>query len=355
MARSDALRRRAAAAPCVDGRGYVGGDLSGHGAFMQNPHDPAAPGLDGLYVAGSVLGTAKVHGDAGVQVAGDARRIEANFGGGSGAEIRVGGALGGLAAPDGARVHVGGAATGLTMNNGAALRVGGGLTHSTLNNVDAVIGGPVANVTANNSALAVGAPAAPALSIPDAAGLRSLFERTSADLSALAAARGRAPAMAGSAAVFEGDGELAVFDVTSAEFNAWTGIRYALEPDETLVINVSVAPGGPQPRLNANPEGIAGSAAARVLWNFETAADLGLARKLVGAVIAPRAEIRQLGGSHEGTLVAERVALPNGEVHDWGHDGWLAQADAQIPLPPALPLSALGLAALAALRARRAR
>ncbi len=344
----------------VDGRGYVGGNLhvQNQGTFYQTPGTDPAPssGFAELYVGGNVYGTAKLLGGSDVQVRGSVAGLQMQNGV-AGGQVLIGGQASNLEVGNQADVHVGGSASNVKMNNGGVLKVGGSLSNSNaLNNVQITVGGAVSNTPIRNGSTLTLAPVgAPTLSIPDAAEIRNLMTATSNELAAMASTGTGMPRMAGSRAVFEGTGAVTVFNVSASSFSSWNGIQFVLDPDESLIINVDVGAGENQPTLMANLEEMHGdfSDAANIIWNFNNATSVKLYRKLLGVVLAPSATVEQLGGSHEGTIVASMIRMPDGEVHNWGYDGYLPPPPPTIPVPAALPLMLAGLGGLGLLRLRR--
>ncbi|KFI32234.1 hypothetical protein CN97_06360 [Haematobacter massiliensis] len=276
----------------VEGRTYVGGNLSGTSNYWiggsrapQAPSDHAA-----LTVRGTLTGTVQVN--------------------------------------NGGNVVVGGNASGINLNGGGTARIGGVATQ--------VQGGAVTS----------GASAAP--------GFSDLFpafmEQTVVDASlSFGALGGDAVTITGNTAYLgSGLAGLTLYEMTLAQVSALGQVDFSrLGVGESILINVTGTGTG---SFLANPLGGTG-AAEHVLWNFTGATDLTL-QGIVGSVLAPLTHVI-VTNPVEGTLIAGRATL-NSEIHLRPAQGSYLPPDppAPVPLPAALPLLLAGIGAIS-LTARR--
>ncbi|OSP56717.1 hypothetical protein BV911_01845 [Pseudoruegeria sp. SK021] len=146
---------------------------------------------------------------------------------------------------------------------------------------------------------------------------------------------------------------LFVFNTTAA---ALSGGGLTLTPGAatTMLINVS----GVSVTVAGNVlGGFAG--APNILWNFYEATTIAVNTKIVGSVLAPLAHMSGFSGSTEGSVIAKSINLSNGELHSQPFAGIVPTAKPlpapvpTVPLPAALPLLLGGLAAISGLRLRR--
>ncbi|OWJ80607.1 collagen-binding domain-containing protein [Haematobacter genomosp. 1] len=274
----------------VEGRTYVGGNLSGTSNYwIGGSHDPQAPSdYAALTVGGTLTGTVQVN--------------------------------------NGGAVVVGGNATGINLNGGGTALIGGVATQ--------VQGGAVTSGASGS------------------AGFSDLFpvsiEQTVSEASlSFGNLGGDAVTITGNTAYFgSGMAGLTIYEMTLAQVSALGQVDFSrLGVGESILINVTGAGTG---SFLANPLGGTG-AAEHVLWNFAGATDLTI-QGIVGSVLAPLTHVI-VTNPVEGTLIAGSATL-NSEVHLRPARGSYLPPDppAPVPLPAALPLlladlGAMGLAA----------
>ncbi len=343
----------------VDGRTYVGGNLNAQNASVFNMHGGPASIFADLYVGGNLTGNGvQVNTGGSAQVLGSATRMALN---GSGGSLKVGGNLSDSSMNSAANHQIGGNVTNSNFNGGV-LEIGGSFSNGDLNNGTTVkINGAFSPRNSNGTTVLRGQATPPKFDMPAVSDMRSLMETTSDALALFAKGFGVKPTLsATNDASFTGSGSFTYFNVTSDEFNNWRSVDFSLDPDETLIINVDVLPGGAQPKLSSafNMNGGNLGYAGQVLWNFANAMELGLAKQLVGSVLAPRAYVDQgSSGTHEGTLVAASMRM-QAEVHSQPFTGSYTPPSADtpppaVPVPAALPLMGLALGGFGWLRMRR--
>ncbi|MBM7067583.1 choice-of-anchor A family protein [Actibacterium sp. 188UL27-1] len=123
-----------------------------------------------------------------------------------------------------------------------------------------------------------------------------------------------------------------------------------VDQDETVIVNVSGTAG----TYGMNASG-GKSAATQILWNFYEAETLQVNSAIIGSVLAPNAFISGFGGSTEGSVLAREISLTNGELHLQPFRGDLPDQPGQVtavPLPASLPLLLAAFGGLAVLRRR---
>ncbi|WP_177236296.1 collagen-binding domain-containing protein [Albimonas pacifica] len=342
----------------VDGRVYVGRNLTGgNGSVYLNGGGAPASSFAALYVVGDVTGSVKVEQGGAAQVGGNVSGM--NYQNANNASLAVGGTLSNVRFGNNNTAWVGGSASGVNMEAGSRLEVGGNLTNSTIANTAATVAGTVSNSTIRNTAsVSYGAISASPLSIPDLGEISDLMHQTAEDLAGLA--QTSTMTTDGSTTTFasSASGGTSVFSISGADFNALQNIKFVLQPDETLIINVQADGMALTRGQSGNMTGTSASTASQVLWNFIGASSLYTANALFGTIFAPDAHVTAGAGSNEGTVVARRLTLTNGEIHQQGWKGGLAfdtpsAPPTPTPIPAALPMLAGGLGALAALARRR--
>lgn len=322
----------------VDGRTFVGGDLSGGSSnYFHNPK--GLTGGDGLTVVGNVTGGPKqVENGSGLKVGGNLD---------SGANMNGGG-----------KVYVDGDAKGVNANN-ASVYVDGNVSNTNAQHV--YYGG--AKGSNVNGALHAGD--------RSAAGLQVTLQDKLATMTTglLDASAYFADLDATNALTYSADKQQAIYNAgagTGIAVFAISDLNAALKTQSQLVFNfpttydavvINVAgksvklPGG----INFNGPGNLGT---KVVWNFfeATSVDLG-SKSWYGSVLAPLANLKT-GNFIEGSVVA-RNFTQNGEVHmnNWASSLSVQAQDLQIgvPEPATWAMMILGFGAVGAtLRRRRA-
>ncbi|MDF2231613.1 choice-of-anchor A family protein [Albimonas sp. CAU 1670] len=359
----------------VEGRGYIGGNLKGGSSnwFIKGGSAPASR-YDALIVGGNVANngqTVQVNNGGGVYVGGNSSGVNLNGTDGAGRSGRavVGGNVTG-GSYEGGEMHVGGNVSGgnWNWNNGAYdLHVGGRINAQGINlrNTDKVYVESRGNIyNGGQNWTVVEQPySAPSVELP--VNLPDLLTATSEELSDLAVASGAGGPVtnpkyaheSGLKPYFAADGDKKVtyFNVDASDIKDWQReiVFAALDPDQTLVINV-LGKGKLDLNLTAKgDDGVSNSIASQIVWNFAEITQLNVGATLLGQVIAPNASVSLTGSPLEGSIVAKSLTATT-EVHLATFTGSFAQGDVvATPVPAALPLMAAGLGALAFVARRR--
>ncbi len=261
----------------IQGRTFVGGNLSGNSADFQvrTPSNPSTFGA--LTVDGDISGGAKNINNAGSAVA------AGNLVSGSGLNMNGGGnvTLGGVR-QSGANVNLNGGA----LSENAAVSLPTAEFTNTLITFSAVLKGlgGIAAATENG-------------------GNRGLFDAAAPDANGIA-----------------------VYNVSIGDLGGLNEARLGLNGASAVIINVSGAG-----NLNFRANNIGSDLtdlADNVIWNFsELDGDLRLERQMFGTVLAPFADVTNTS-SVEGSIIAATLAL-NAQAHQFSFSG---------PIPPGVPL-----------------
>lgn len=298
----------------VEGRTFVGGDLSGSSSnYNIQPVDPSANGQPGLTVVGNVTGDHK------------------NLNNASGAVI-------------GGNVE-----SGFNLNGSPqTVQVGGSVANTNVNN------------NTVNSNLASSDPAFLMNLQQDASLLQLSMINLSDDLAAQTS--NSSLIIDGNRGIFnaqpDADG-YAVFNVSSADLNAFGEIQFALNGADTVIVNVS----GTDILLNDNFLGGTQNFGENVIWNFPDATNLNLTTAWGGSVLAPRANattsnyiqgsgvfgnLEQRGEMHVGTYMGSYTPTNNGPSSSSG-----GSSGGATPVPEPGMLGLLGMALLGLVFFRR--
>lgn len=291
----------------VEGRTFVGGDLTGNSSNYQiKTPTPSPTGQPGLTVVGNVVGGAK------------------NLNNGSGAIVG------------------GNVSSGFNLN-GAAQTV--------------QVGGTISNTNVNQNTVQSGL----AASSPDFLGslnqqktvLTSSLTDLSHTLSTLDS--NSAVAISGNRATFNAAPNaegVAVFNITADQLNSIGEIDFKLNGADTAIVNVS----GKSILLNDNFLGGTNNLGEHVIWNFAEADSLNLTTAWGGSVLAPRAAATT-GNYIQGSAVFGSL-VQNGEMHIGTYTGGYTPpsgpptgggssgGSTPVPINGAWGLFALGLAGL---------
>jgi choice-of-anchor A domain-containing protein len=366
------------AAHDVEGRAYIGGDLTGSAQFFikGTPSIIANSAYDELVVGGNVKSGSNIKVDnSGTAAIGGAMQGTLIMNGTGAANI--GGNLTGNVTVNGGKLSVGGNVTGganYNLNNGSDLAVGGNLgkggNFSSSNEVD-VAGNITTNLSVNGATIRYGgnftgsasnvnggsvtkttvAPP-PAPSIPSDIGDTV---KSFADLLRSMANEDATLDIFNNRAVFtvtdiDNDG-LAVLDIASGQafFDSIGEIAFTgLSNVETLVINIGgVALTEAENFLTGSGFDALSDVASTVIWNFYEATSLTFNTEFWGSVLAPYAAANNKNALN-GSIVVGSLKQ-GGEIHLPVWDGSLPPDDppTEIPEPSTLLLfgAALGLAA----------
>ncbi len=276
----------------IEGRAYVGGNLSGGAKQVNSMGTAPASQFDHLVVVGNVTG-------------------------------------GNLNLNNGGNATVGGDVTNsvFELNGGGTLRVGGSLT-------------AVANQGTKLTGQAV---ADPNFSDRFPMNVAGALASGSAYFSGLG---GSAATVSGNKLIFNqaASGGETVYNIDFSVFSGIGEIELDLAGADSVVINVTGTGGV----LDDNFLGGPFAAASKVLWNFSEATSLELQRQFFGSILAPLANVTN-ATPIEGSLAAASAVL-RGEMHLQPYD---PPAPAPVPLPAALPMLLGGFAALGMIGRRR--
>lgn len=276
----------------IEGRAYVGGNMTGGGQIINSRGKAPASDYDELVVRGNVTGGT----------------VNLNNGG----DATVGGKV---------------ANSTFELNGHGTLRAGGSIT---------------ANAN-QGTKLANQAGAEFEARFPD--DVEGVLKSASADLSGLV---GVAPTVSGNRAVFNASPDAygtTVYTFDFSFFDLVNEIELADMGASTLIFNISGLGG----TLSDNFLGGPFALASKAVWNFYEAENLAFTRQFFGSVLAPYAYVTNTTPI-EGSVVAASASF-RGEVHLQPFAGDVP-TPAPIPLPAGLPLllGGLGLIGLVARR-----
>ncbi len=307
----------------VEGRTFVGGNLSGNSSNYQIRTVPASSySVPGLTVVGDVLGGAK------------------------------------------------------NLNNGSGALIGGNV-QSGLNLNGAVqtvkVGGSLSNTNINQNIVQSGLSASDPSFVSGLNQQKSLLASSMTDLSNSYAALAATAqvSISGNRATFNavpGANGVGVFNLNAADLSRFGEIAFNANGADTVIVNVR----GSSVRLDDNFLGNATGLGQHVIWNFPDATSLELTTAWKGSVLAPKAAA-VTGNYIEGSAVFASL-VQNGEFHlgtyvgtyspsssnppsssggSSGGAGSSGGSPAPIPTPGSVALMAAGLALLAIIARRR--
>lgn len=312
----------------VEGRTFVGGNLTGNSSNYGTRAAASPKGLPGLTVVGNVNGSHK------------------NLNNGSGAV--VGG-------------HV---TSGFNLNGPNQTVKVGGMIRNTNVNQNRVI----SNLDATDPAFGLGLQ-------QQKADLKSSLGSLSFDMGALSA--NSRLSVQGNRGIFNAEPNaqgLAVFNITAADLDRIGEIQFNLNGADTAIVNVS----GRSINLNDNFLGGTNNLGENVIWNFPDAEDLRLTTAWGGSVLAPLADaetrnyiqgsavfgdLQQNGAMQIGTFKGGYATPPSGGASTGGDSstggspggGSSGGGAVPVPEPGMIGLFGLGVAGLILWHRRRAR
>lgn len=311
----------------VEGRTFVGGNLSGNSSNYGIRATTSPNGQPGLTVVGNVTGSHK------------------NLNNGSGAIIG------------------GNVSSGLNLNGpNQTVKVGGTISNTNVNQNTVI-----SNLDASNPAFGLGLQ-------QSKAELKSSMGSLSFDMGTLIA--NSQLSVQGNRGTFNAQPNaqgLAVFNITAADLNRIGEIQFNLNGADTAIVNVS----GRSINLDDNFLGGTNNLGERVIWNFPEAEDLKLTTAWGGSVLAPLADaetrnyiqgsavfgnLKQNGEMHIGTFNGGYVTPPTGGSSTGGDSssggssgGGSSGGAVPVPEPGMFGLFGLGVGGLILWRRRRAK
>ena len=312
----------------VEGRTFVGGNLTGNSSNYGTRATTSANGQQGLTVVGNVNGGHK------------------NLNNGSGAVVG------------------GNVTSGFNLNGPSQTVKVGGMIRNTNVNQNSVL----SNLDASDPAFGLGLQ-------QQKADLKSSLGSLSFDMGTLAA--NSQMSMQGNRGIFDAQPDtqgLAVFAITAADLDKISEIQFNLGGADTAIVNVS----GRTVNLNDNFLGGTANLGENLIWNFPDAEELRLTTAWGGSVLAPLADaetrnyiqgsavfgnLTQNGEMHIGTFKGGYVTPPSGGTSGGGDSstggapggGGSSGGAVPVPEPGMVGLFGLGVAGLILWRRRRAR
>ncbi len=292
----------------VEGRLYVGGNLTGNAVQTGLRTLPAGPAQNVVVKGNATIG--KISGNGQIVIGGNATsNIENQSGQGGSAPLDV---------------FVGGAYTGnYNANPGTSTAI------------------DVQDGLAGDAGFEARFPEVDYQAVRDYS--RYLSTLTGSDF-AFSDANNRRITATGNAVANEGnDWDASNVSVYHATLDDFVNGGYALDfgSDQTIIMNVA----GTSGTFSANPLG-GTFGAENILWNFyEATGTINVNSVIAGSVLAPWADLRGFNGSTEGSVFAQSITLDNGELHLRPFEGDLPEISA-VPVPASLPLLLAGLGGL---------
>ena len=306
----------------VEGRTFVGGNLTGNSSNYGIRATTSPNGQPGLTVVGDVTGSHK------------------NLNNGSGAVVG------------------GNVSSGFNLNGpNQTVKVGGTISNTNVNQNTVV-----SNLGTTDPAFVVG--------------LQQSKTQLTNSLSSLSYEMGTLATTSqftaqGNRGIFNaqaGANGVAVFNITSADLDRIGEIQFNLNGADTAIVNVS----GRSINLNDNFLGGTNNLGEHVIWNFPEAEALTLSTAWGGSVLAPLADaetrnyiqgsgvfgnLRQNGEMHIGTFNGGYISPPSGSSSGGTSSGGSSSGGDPVPVPePGMfGLFALGVGGLIYMRRRRAR
>lgn len=148
------------------------------------------------------------------------------------------------------------------------------------------------------------------------------------------------------APVMIGGQNVAVYEITQAQFNGLGQLNLNFGAADSVIINF-IHDGSGAVDLTAPPNIIGGfnqANSSRIMWNFADATSITVNNSFNGAMLGTEAALTINGGGVNGTVIVDSIALQNAEIRRHTYDGF-------IPAPGAVSLMAMG--GIVAARRRR--
>ena len=149
-----------------------------------------------------------------------------------------------------------------------------------------------------------------------------------------------------------GGANVAVYSFNISTIQSFGQLNLNMGSADTVILNVTSNNGVID--LVAPPNLLGGfnqNNSSKILWNFVDATEITVNNTFNGALIAPDADLRILGGAINGTVVVGSISQQDAEIRRHTYTGWLPPQDE----PPVIPLPAGGAMAMAGLFAIGAR
>lgn len=299
----------------VDGRTFIGGNLTGNGDFVQHPSDTPASGYTGLTVLGN-----------------------ANVGSVNGLGIYVGGNLTQGNINSGA-AQVQGHVSNANLNGSAPAAIGGTVLGSNINS------GRIGGVAETAALVAAGAQA-------NAQDFGALFSQSSSFIAGLADTGGTV-SIAYNRVTFNAvaTNGVAVFDLSAIDDTVFAAgeFLFNLNGATTVIFNSD------KTNIQTSANFLANSALAygkSFLWNFYNATDITLGSQFGGSILATNAKLTNTNNI-EGSVVVKSLDQ-KGEIHLQPFTGTIPVTPVPEPGTYAMLLAGLALTARVVAKRRKA-
>jgi choice-of-anchor A domain-containing protein len=141
---------------------------------------------------------------------------------------------------------------------------------------------------------------------------------------------------------------VAVYNVTAASLTGLGQLNLNLGSANSVIINVS----GDPVSFVAPPNIIGGfnqANSSKILWNLTEATNVSVNNSFNGALLAPLADLKVLGGGMNGTVAVASISQQSAEIRDFTYTGYLPP----VPEPSSIVLAGLAGVGMIAWRWRR--
>ena len=146
-----------------------------------------------------------------------------------------------------------------------------------------------------------------------------------------------------------GSEQVAVYNLTAAGISGLGQLNLNLGTATSVIINVAANAGLVD--FQAPPNLIGGfnqPNSSKIIWNLSNATLVTVNNSFNGALLAPGADLKVLGGGMNGTVAVQSISQQNAEIRDFTYHGYLPP----VPEPSSFVLAAMGLAGIV-MRVRR--